>query len=118
MVTGGGGATDAKGPVGEGRAPSDGGTPGVPAGVSGKGLAVPKYPFESVRWREEGVVRVEVEILPDGSIGQVKVLSDPGFPRLVDAALAAVRKSRFTPAYEGDHPVRATVRFPFIFSLR
>jgi protein TonB len=110
--------TAAQAPATTGQGHADGGTPGVRAGVADHGLAVPSYPPESRRRREQGEVRIEVEVLPDGRIGHLRVLSDPGFPRLVEAALAAIRKSRFTPARENGRPVAATVTVPFHFTLR
>ena len=88
---------------------------GVDAGDIGFDLPAPVYPRLSRRLGESGEVELEFEVLADGRVGAVRVLRDPGFPRLVRAALGAVRSaSRQRPA--GDEP--RTVRKTFRFVLR
>jgi protein TonB len=47
----------------------------------------------------------------------VDVLENPGYG-FVDAALEAVRKSRFLPAHVGDRPIACRVRLPIRFVLQ
>ncbi|MFT4249268.1 MAG: TonB family protein [Pseudomonas sp.] len=61
----------------------------------------PSYPPLSRRLREQGRVLLDVFILADGSVGQIKLKQSSGHPRLDDAALAAVRRWRYTPARRG-----------------
>jgi protein TonB len=96
--------------------------PAVPAGVrSGaelEALPAPEYPARSRRMGEEGVVLLMVEVLPDGRAGEVRVIKDPGYPRLAEAAEAAARTARFRPATLDGKPVRSWVEIPVRFALR
>jgi len=80
-------------------------------------LPVPEYPPRSRRLGEEGLVLLEVEVLPDGRAGEVRVLQSPGIPRLVAAAIEAVRKATFKPALLEGLPVRSLVEIPIRFRL-
>ena len=93
-------------------------TVGVETGVEMLDLPTPKYPLLSRRRGEEGLVLLQVEVLPDGTVGDIVVLRDAGFRRLTEAAISAVRKGRFKPATRHGHPVQDTVRIPFRFVLR
>lgn len=92
--------------------------PGVETGVEVLNLPTPVYPPMSRRRGEEGLVVLRVEVLPDGTIGQITVLEDPGHPRLIRAAIRAVRGARFKPATHNGHTVRSDVRIPFRFVLQ
>lgn len=78
----------------------------------------PRYPLLSRRMGEEGVVVLRVEIDTQGGIGAVRVANSSGFPRLDEAALAAVRTWRCTPALRDGQPVRAVAVQPFNFILQ
>lgn len=78
----------------------------------------PVYPPDSRRWGEEGTVVLEVEVLPSGRPGTIRVLESPGHARLVAAAEEAVRAARFVPAARNGRPVRSFVRIPFTFRLQ
>ncbi|MFQ5494889.1 MAG: TonB family protein [Phycisphaerae bacterium] len=91
---------------------------GVATGVAVLNLPHPTYPSASRRRGEEGLVMLLVEVLPDGAVGTIDVLRDPGHPRLVRSAAAAARKARFRPATRDGRPIRAVVRIPFRFVLR
>ncbi len=93
-------------------------TVGVETGVETLHLPTPKYPSLSRKRGEEGLVLLQVEVLPDGSVGEIIVLEDAGFRRLTQAAISAVRKGRFKPATRDGHPTKDTVRIPFRFILR
>lgn len=122
------GTTSGAGPagaIGPGRgATGDGGTaysgrPGSPGGVRGRrGLARPVYPVESRRRGEQGRVLLDIEVLPDGAVGDVRVAADPGYPRLVAAAVAQVRREHFTPLIEGGSAVPYRLTVPYDFRLQ
>jgi TonB family protein len=67
------------------------------------------YPDEAKRRHEEGDVTVLATIRADGTVEHLVVQSSSGFPLLDQAALNAIRKSRFLPATDDGIPVRATV---------
>lgn len=75
------------------------------------------YPALSRRLREQGRVVLNVHVLADGSVDDVKLHLSSGFPRLDDAALAAVRGWKFVPARRGDEAVALWHTLPLSFSL-
>lgn len=77
----------------------------------------PVYPALSRRFAEEGRVLLDVYILPDGSVGEVKVRESSGYSRLDGAAVAAVRAWRYVPARRGDERIPAWHVQPIRFSL-
>lgn len=91
---------------------------GVETGARVAFLPTPRYPPLSRARGEQGVVVLEVEVLPDGGVGTVRVLEEPGYPRLTSAAIDAVRAARFEPAINHGRPVRSIVKVPFTFVLR
>lgn len=91
-------------------------TAGVTAGVEAD-LVKPRYPQLSIRAGEEGIILLEIEVLPDGSVGFVRVIESPGFDRLEKAAIDAVRRSKFVPAQRNGVAVREVVRKTIGFRL-
>jgi protein TonB len=77
----------------------------------------PEYPRASRREREQGVVQVRLFIDAAGLPRQVQVARSSGFPRLDEAALAAVRKWRFKPPLEEGRPVEGWFTTPLNFTL-
>ncbi len=84
-------------------------------GYDNRGLPIPDYPAESKRRHEQGLVTLDVEVKPDGEAGTIKVLDDAGFPRLADAAIAAVKAAKFDPALVDGIPVTGHIQIPFRF---
>ncbi len=105
-----------KAPMIEGGASS--GRSGTASGTDVASIPQPIYPKESLKLKEQGTVLLEVEIKPDGSIGEIKILQHPGHERLVNAAIDAIKKARIEPAVEDGRPIASTVRVPFNFVLR
>jgi protein TonB len=108
-----GGGSDGGGPAGS----VAGSAPQAPSAAEIASLPTPEYPPRSRRLGEEGLVLLEVEVLPDGRAGTVRVLRAPDYPRLVDAAIEAVRSAAFRPATTDGRPVRAFVEVPIRFRL-
>ena len=78
----------------------------------------PVYPMSSRRKREQGVVRLRVQVGPDGAPLQVLLERTSGYRDLDAAALDVVKKRwRFAPAKQGDRAVAAWVIVPLEFSL-
>lgn len=77
----------------------------------------PVYPAVSRRLKEAGRVVLEVYILADGSVGEVRVKTSSGYPRLDEAALAAVRRWKYVPARRGNDPVALWHAQSLVFSL-
>jgi protein TonB len=77
----------------------------------------PRYPPESRRSREQGLVSLRVLIDEAGRARDVKVERSSGFPRLDEAARLAVSRAVFKPYVEGGTPHPAIVIIPIEFSL-
>jgi protein TonB len=78
---------------------------------------VPAYPTASRRFGEQGHVLLEVFILADGSVGEIRLKRSSGFMRLDEAALDAVRRWRFVPARRGEQAIAQWHVQPITFSL-
>lgn len=77
----------------------------------------PAYPALSRRLREQGVVLLDVLILPDGSVGEIRIRQSSGHQRLDDTALEAVRQWKYMPARRGAEPIPYWYVQPLEFSL-
>lgn len=77
----------------------------------------PVFPRDAERDGEEGKVILLVKVGVDGAPLAVDIKTSSGWPRLDQAALAAVRRWRFAPAKLGDKAVIASVLVPLTFSL-
>lgn len=77
----------------------------------------PPYPSLSRRLGENGRVLLDVHILPDGSVGEIRLRQSSGYPRLDQAALDTVRRWRYVPARRGDEPIAFWYVQPIMFAL-
>lgn len=80
-------------------------------------LPRPHYPTLSRRLGEQGEVILSFTVTADGSVTDIEVEKDPGHPRLIAAAKAALQSARFTPATRNNRPVPYRVAVPFRFQL-
>lgn len=80
-------------------------------------LVPPKlvYPRASQRLNETGTVLVRVFIDEVGMPRDLQVSKPSPYPRLNDAALAAVRQARFKPYVENGRPVAGWAFIPLVF---
>lgn len=77
----------------------------------------PEYPPVAIRRGYEGTVVLEVEVLPDGAVGDVRVKSSSGHAILDRAAVDAVRLWRYEPARSLGRSRRSLVEEPVRFRL-
>lgn len=77
----------------------------------------PAYPNLSRRLKEQGTVLLEVLIVADGSVGEVRIKQSSGFQRLDDTAVKAVKRWRYTPARRGAETIDYWYLQPVEFSL-
>ncbi len=77
----------------------------------------PVYPPVSRRSGEQGRVLLDVYILPDGAVGEIKLKRSSGFERLDEAAIRAVRRWKYQPARRGDQPIAWWYVQPIVFFL-
>jgi protein TonB len=80
--------------------------------------SAPAYPAQSRRLGETGLVVLRVELNETGDVAAARVNSSSSYIRLDEAALAAVRTWRCTPATRNGQPVRAIALQPFNFVLQ
>ena len=76
----------------------------------------PTYPVESRRRKEQGIVILNLLLGADGAVSEISVQKSSGFARLDQAALAAVKRWRWSPTLRGGLPmmVRGVVEIPFV----
>lgn len=87
-------------------------------GVPGSGLSKPDYPPVSRRLGQEGTVVLSLYILESGRVGEAKVKTSSGFPKLDEAAVThALRAWRFRPATENGKAVPVWHDFRVKFTL-
>jgi periplasmic protein TonB len=79
----------------------------------------PNYTSEAMRAKVQGVVRLEGVVLPDGSVGDVRVLrSLDNVFGLDEEAIKAAKQFRFAPGTRFGQPVAVLVSFEIEFTLR
>jgi protein TonB len=77
----------------------------------------PRYPPQSRRLREQGLVILRVLIDEHGTACQIEIENSSGYARLDHAAREAVQRAAFRPYVEDGAPRRALVLIPIEFSL-
>ena len=127
VSTGSGSGTGAGSGQGSGLGEGFGGGTGGGAYRIGSGVESPRllrsvrpnYTSEAMRAKVQGIVRLEGIVLPDGSVGDVRVLRslDPVFG-LDDEAIKAAKQFRFAPGTRFGQPVAVIVSFEIEFTLR
>ena len=78
-------------------------------------IVKPDYPALSSRRGEEGTANVKFVIGVTGAIENIELAKTSGYPRLDEAALAAMRASSCHPYTENGVPIRAAYTKPFTF---
>lgn len=78
---------------------------------------IPRYPPQSRRLREEGLVILRVLIDEQGQACNIEIETSSGYARLDHAAKEAVTRAAFRPYLEDGEPRRALVLIPIEFSL-
>jgi protein TonB len=78
----------------------------------------PRYPPESRRAGEEGLVVLRVLINETGLVARIEVEHSSGHSRLDDAACQAVKRARFRPYVENGVPHMALATIPIEFTWK
>ncbi len=110
---------------GLGRQPAEGFGPGISRGGPSVTMptlverVAPKYPVDAMRARIQGSVWVECVVMPDGSVGDARVIRslDRRFG-LDEEAIAAAKRWRFRPGRVDGKPVPVVVSIELMFSVR
>lgn len=99
-----------------------GGSPGAGGPASSPELirqVRPNYTSPALQARVQGVVVMDAVVLPDGSVGEVKIVrSLDGRFGLDEEALKAVKQWRFRPAARAGRPIAMLVSVEMMFELR
>jgi len=77
----------------------------------------PLYPTLSRRLKEQGTVYLQVLVLKNGKVGQLKLKQSSGFARLDQSALNAVRGWTYQPALKLGQPIDYWFVQPVVFNL-
>lgn len=77
----------------------------------------PRYPPQSRKMREQGLVMLRVLIDEKGNACSIEIENSSGYARLDHAAREAVARAAFRPYVEDGEPRRAVVLIPIEFSL-
>lgn len=77
----------------------------------------PPYPMVARRMGWSGKVVLNVEVLAEGSCGDLSIFKSSGHDILDKAAMQTVKSWRFTPARRGGQPVTQWFKVPIQFSL-
>jgi protein TonB len=81
-------------------------------------LTQPAYPAQSRRLGEAGTVELMLYVLPNGRVGDARVVRSSGFPKLDEAALREARRSwRLLPNTENGVAVAAWNNIAITFRL-
>lgn len=119
-TTGAGNSSVGSGSVGVGNY-STGGEGNGKSYVSPQVLSIvkPEYPAEERRAGIEGTVSLKIVILENGKPGDIEVVRSSGSELLDNAAVEALRKWRFSPAFnkETGRPMKGRVTVPIKFEL-
>jgi len=77
----------------------------------------PNYPTIARKRKYQGTVVLDVFVKENGRVGDLRVADSSTYSLLDRAAMKAVRRWQFEPAYHGDHPVAMWVKVPIRFHL-
>jgi protein TonB len=78
----------------------------------------PDYPSIARRRRYQGTVILDVFVLENGQVGDLRVAESSSYSLLDQAAMKAVRHWQFDPARKGDRGVAMWVKIPIRFDLK
>ena len=77
----------------------------------------PVYPARARQLGYEGTTVLEVEVVPSGRCGALRIATSSGYAMLDEAAASAIRHWRFKPARRGNSVVPVLVEIPVTFRL-
>ena len=123
--TGGPGTAPGSDRGGLGDRPGPGFGPGIARGGPGVTFPIPieqvkpQYTSEAMRARVQGSVSIECVVMPDGSVGDLRIMRslDRQFG-LDEEAIKAARRWRFRPGRLNGEPVPVIVTIELMFSVR
>ena len=76
-----------------------------------------KYPRYSEEMYEEGQVKLQFIVRPDGTASNIEILRSSGHPRLDAAAARSLHQAKFQPATCHGKPIAVRIHQSFTFKL-
>jgi protein TonB len=78
----------------------------------------PPYPLNAFKAKQEGKVVLELEVLEDGAVGQIRLAQSSTVESLDESALATVKKWKYSPAQKGGQIVKQWIRVSILFEVK
>ena len=78
----------------------------------------PPYPLTAFKAKQEGKVVLELEVLEDGAVGQVRLAQSSTVESLDESALTTVKKWKYSPAQKGGQIVKQWIRVSILFEVK
>lgn len=83
----------------------------------GRRFEKPEYPPAAIRAKEEGEVTVSACVSESGQMSNVQLVKSSGFPRLDDATVKGLPRTRLDPAKNSDGKNTAYCNPPYTFTI-
>lgn len=77
----------------------------------------PQYPMGARKAGIEGTSQLKIQVLPDGSVGEIQVVKSTGDPSLDEVAQKAVKQWKFKPGLVGGKPIPVWMTLSVKFEL-
>lgn len=77
----------------------------------------PEYPVIAKKRGYEGEIVIDVFVLENGNVGELKLFKASGYKVLDNSAISAVRKWKFIPGKDNGEPISTWVKVPISFKL-
>ncbi len=77
----------------------------------------PEYPMAARKAGVQGTSLFKIQVLPDGSVGEIQLLQSAGDPTLDASAQKAVKQWKFKPGLSGSKPIMVWMTLPIKFEL-
>jgi protein TonB len=90
----------------------------VEPAIGRAGLSEPIYPSQIIRMGITGTVVLSVQVLPNGRVGDVRLVQSSGSPPLDESAMREARRWRFEPGTRDGVPTAMWKKIPITFRLR
>jgi TonB family protein len=77
----------------------------------------PQYPMGARKAGIEGISQLKIQVLPDGSVGEIQIMKSTGDSSLDEAAQKAVKQWKFKPGLIAGKPVPVMMTLSVKFEL-
>ena len=90
----------------------------VEPAIGRAGLSEPLYPTQAIRMGITGTVVLSIQVLPNGRVGDVRLVQSSGFPQLDESAMREARRWRIVPGTRDGVATAMWKQIPITFRLR